>query len=305
MAGLLPLYAARPGPLGAVAGSPVVGASGSGRARPEPTGAAARVACRDPPVRQRCGRWSTRRSGTAWPPTSRLAGPQLRAPLLTRKRKEMNTTAAKTTTSASPKEPQLVEDHRPRVQEDDLDVEDDEDHGDQVEADRKPGRRLDARDDAALVGRGLRRGRPLPRGQQGRGHEREGGEQESEDEEDQDGKIIVHRDLFLPRSPPCKAHRRSRAGRRRYRAAAGRAVPARAAPTIGAVSPADHSRIPPPADRPRRPPHRPGGRAGPRPRCPGGGRRALGLVVRLLAGRGGLGRGPGGEEGLPPGEDLR
>ena len=37
-------------------------------------------------------------------PTSRLAGPQLRAPLLTRKRKEMNTTAANTTTSTSPNE---------------------------------------------------------------------------------------------------------------------------------------------------------------------------------------------------------
>ena len=37
-------------------------------------------------------------------PTSRLAGPQLRAPLLTRYRKEMNTTAAKTNTSTRPKE---------------------------------------------------------------------------------------------------------------------------------------------------------------------------------------------------------
>ena len=31
----------------------------------------------------------------------------------------------------------------------------------------------------------------------------------------------------------------------------------------------------------------------------------VGVVVRLLAGRGRLGRGPGGEEGLPPREDLR
>ena len=38
-------------------------------------------------------------------PTNRLAGPQVRAPLLTRKRKETNTTAAKTTTSVSPNEP--------------------------------------------------------------------------------------------------------------------------------------------------------------------------------------------------------
>ena len=39
------------------------------------------------------------------PSTNRLDGPQVRAPLLTRKRKEMNTTAAKTTTSVSPNEP--------------------------------------------------------------------------------------------------------------------------------------------------------------------------------------------------------
>ncbi len=38
-------------------------------------------------------------------PTRCLAGPQLRAPLLTKKRKEMNTTTAKTTTSTRPNEP--------------------------------------------------------------------------------------------------------------------------------------------------------------------------------------------------------
>ena len=38
-------------------------------------------------------------------PTNRLAGPQVSAPLLTRKRKEMNTTPAKTTTSTRPNDP--------------------------------------------------------------------------------------------------------------------------------------------------------------------------------------------------------
>ena len=47
-----------------------------------------------------------------------------------------------------------------REEEDDLDVEDDEDHRDQVEANREAMRRLAARDDAALVRRHLGRGGP-------------------------------------------------------------------------------------------------------------------------------------------------
>src|SRR6266545_4927661 len=52
-----------------------------------------------------------------------------------------------------PEQAQRVERHRPRVQEDDLDVEDDEQHRGQVELDRKPAAadRLRGRFDAALV----------------------------------------------------------------------------------------------------------------------------------------------------------
>ena len=77
------------------------------------------------------------------------------------------------------------------------------------------------------------------------------------------------------------------------------------APTIGAVSaaaPTDPAGTVRPSAATGPAGHR---RTRPHPRRPGRGGRALGLLVRLLAGRGRLGRGPGGEEGVPPGEDVR
>ena len=68
------------------------------------------------------------------PAVRRLTGPQLSAPLLTRKSSETKTTTEKVTTSTRPKLPELAEDHGEGVEEDDLDVEDDEDHRHQVEA---------------------------------------------------------------------------------------------------------------------------------------------------------------------------
>ena len=50
----------------------------------------------------------------------------------------MNTAPANTRISTKPNEPELVINDRPRVQEDDLDVEDDEDHRDEVEPHREP-----------------------------------------------------------------------------------------------------------------------------------------------------------------------
>ena len=76
----------------------------------------------------------------------------------------------------SPNAPSSSVDDRPRVEEDDLDVEDDEDHRDQVEAHREALGRLLAGHDAALVGRRLRRRRAAGR-QQVRRHEAERREQ--------------------------------------------------------------------------------------------------------------------------------
>ena len=91
---------------------------------------------------------------------------------------------------------------------------------------------------------------------------------------------------------------------RRPAASARAPVGAATGPTIGGR---DRRHPPPPATAPgqRRADRTCPPRRRPRPRRPGRRRRALGLVLRLLAGRGGLGRGPGGEEGVPPGEDLR
>ena len=100
-----------------------------------------------------------------------------------------------------PEDPELVEVDRPGVEEDDLDVEDDEDHRHQVEADREAGGRLDPRDDAALVGCDLRRGRPLARRQQGGGDEGDGGEHGAEGGEQEDGDVLVHCVAVLPRRP--------------------------------------------------------------------------------------------------------
>ena len=131
---------------------------------------------------------------------------------------------------------QLMEDHRPRVQEHDLDVEDDEDHGHQVEADRETGGRLDGGDDPALVGSRLGRRGPLRRGHEGRGYERQGGEEEAEDEEDQNWQVIVHRDLFLPR-PPSSGHIGRSRGSLRQTGPVGEVRPGPAARSIGGREP--------------------------------------------------------------------
>jgi hypothetical protein len=73
----------------------------------------------------------------------------------------MNTTTANVAISAKPNSRQLVVHHSPRIEEDHLDVENDEDHRDQVEADREPGSRLVAGDDPRLVRPLLGPGRAL------------------------------------------------------------------------------------------------------------------------------------------------
>ncbi len=119
-------------------------------------------------------------------------------------------------TSTSPNVRDLVEHDGPRVEEHDLDVEDDEDHRHQVEADREPLRRLHVGDDAALVGRQLGRRGLLARRQQRRGHQRERGEGEAEQPQNQDREVLVHGDRFY-HATPRQAH--PRAGQRPLRRA--------------------------------------------------------------------------------------
>ena len=66
----------------------------------------------------------------------------------------MKTVTMNRTISTNPKTPSALDVHGPRVEEDDLDVEDDEQHRGQVELDREPAaaERLRRRLDAALVG---------------------------------------------------------------------------------------------------------------------------------------------------------
>ena len=64
----------------------------------------------------------------------------------------MNTTRAKEANSTSPNSAELAEHNGERVEEDDLDVEDDEDHRHQVKAHREAGRRLSVGGDPGLVG---------------------------------------------------------------------------------------------------------------------------------------------------------
>ena len=71
-----------------------------------------------------------------------------------------------------------MQDDRPGIDEDRLHVEDDEQHGGQVEADGEPPACAGAGDDARLVGEILGLGRPAA-GQPGR--EKEGDEAENED----------------------------------------------------------------------------------------------------------------------------
>ena len=78
----------------------------------------------------------------------------------------------------------------PRVEEDDLDIEDDEDHRHQEEPHRESLRSLSAGDDPALVGGGLAVVRPAG-GQQPRYHNAEGGEQERQGQEEDDGQVLA------------------------------------------------------------------------------------------------------------------
>ena len=103
----------------------------------------------------------------------------------------MNTTTANTAISANPNVAQLVVHHRPGVEEDHLDVEDDEDHRDQVEANREAGGGLVAGGDARLVGPFLGSGRPL-RAQASRHHHRATGEQRHQDQQQQDRQVLLH-----------------------------------------------------------------------------------------------------------------
>ena len=82
-----------------------------------------------------------------------------------------------------PEEAELAKNDGEGVHEDDFDVEDHEDHRDEVEADGKALGRLDLGDDPALVRRQLRVRWTLVRGQQRRGYKRSRREQHSEDEE--------------------------------------------------------------------------------------------------------------------------
>ena len=117
------------------------------------------------------------------PGTRCLTGPQVSAPSATKKRRAPNTAAENTSTSTRPKTPELTEHHGEGVHEDHLDVEDDEDHRDQVEADRKTLWGLDLGDDPALVGRQLCVRGSFVRCEHGRRDKRSGREQDAEDEE--------------------------------------------------------------------------------------------------------------------------
>jgi hypothetical protein len=85
-----------------------------------------------------------------------------------------------------PEQAELVVRHRPRVEEDDLDVEHDEQHRHQIEPDREALRDGDLVDDAALVGRSLGDRRAFWCQEAGR-HDAEQDEHDAQDPEGQDG----------------------------------------------------------------------------------------------------------------------
>src|SRR5262249_32033514 len=89
-------------------------------------------------------------------------------------------------------QPELAERHGPRVEEHRLDVEEDEEHRDQIELDREAGARVADRLDAALIRSEL--GRVLPPRHDERGHaDRAGGEQQRHREEHQHRQVRSHR----------------------------------------------------------------------------------------------------------------
>ena len=195
----------------------------------------------------------------------------------------------------------LVEHDGPWVEKHDLDVEDDEDHRHQVEAHRKALWRLTVGHDPALVGRQLGQGRLLARRQHGGRHQGEHGEGEAKEPQEKDRQVLVHGGPFLPCDPSLRHIEAT--GRNAPLGAYDEGVPADAAAT--------------PADPPTRSPRSPTGRllTAPRqthvgpdrtgPRCRHRRRRSGRILVRLLAGRRRLGRGGGGEEALPPRQDVR
>src|SRR4029453_1483863 len=97
---------------------------------------------------------------------------------------------------------QLAERERPRIEEGGVDVEQDEDHADEVELDREALARVADRGHAALVGRALGGGRARP-AEQVREREREDAEAEGGGTQDQDRGIAGHEVGVPPKS--CKA----------------------------------------------------------------------------------------------------
>ena len=102
---------------------------------------------------------------TAGRATRCFTGPHDSAPSATKKSSAPKTVSEKIRISTRPKESELAKDDREGVEEDDFDVEDDEDHGDEIEADRKALWRLDLGDNPALVRCQLRVGGTLARRQ--------------------------------------------------------------------------------------------------------------------------------------------
>src|SRR5262249_26389177 len=86
---------------------------------------------------------------------------------------------------------QIAERHGPGVEEHGLDVEEDEQHGDEIELDREPLTRRAQRIDAALVGHELLAA-PAPRHDEAGEQDRAPGEGQGDDHGDQDGKPFAH-----------------------------------------------------------------------------------------------------------------
>ena len=131
------------------------------------------------------------RSGMAG--RSRLAGPQFKRAIAHEVEKREEHRGREHQHLDEPEGVQIRSEHdRPGVEEDDLDVEDDEDHGHQVEPHRKALRRLPVGDDPALVGGELGRGRPLAGGEKARRQEGHAREEHAQHEEHHDRQVVAH-----------------------------------------------------------------------------------------------------------------
>ena len=118
------------------------------------------------PSRSPTARAVVRSSGPGTTVGRRLrTGPQSSAPTERRYANGTSSTSRKTPIATRPKPPSSRNTVRERVEEDDLDVEDDEAHRDQIELHREALGRLVLGHDPALVRRLLRRVRPLRRQQ--------------------------------------------------------------------------------------------------------------------------------------------